>query len=132
VPRQRSGYTLLELIVVLVLMGLAAALVIPIFRTRASGASAMQSILTSARAAAALRGEIVYVRFEPSGDWHMEGGGSTLEGDFIGGRIAAPATVPLTLIVSPVGSCAFDVRSATAGARAIRLDPLTCQITSSS
>jgi prepilin-type N-terminal cleavage/methylation domain-containing protein len=132
VSRKRTGYTLLELIVVLALMGLAAALVLPIFRARASRESAIQNIVTSARAAAAQRGEIVFVRFEPSGDWHMEGGGSPLEGDFIGGRIAPLATVPLTLIVSPVGSCAFDVRSAAVGANTIRLDPLTCQITSSS
>lgn len=132
-PRRSSGYTLLELIVVLVLMGLAAALVLPILRPRGPSASAMQAIVTSARQAAAQRGEIVYVRFEPSGDWHMEGGGSTLEGDFLGGRIRAIAQVPLTLIVSPTGSCAFDVRSAAAGAATVvKLDPLTCQITSSS
>jgi prepilin-type N-terminal cleavage/methylation domain-containing protein len=125
---RRAGYTLIELIVVLALMGLAAALVIPVLRARGPSTSDMQSIATSARAAAAQRGEIVYVRFEPSGDWHMEGGGSTLEGDFMGGRIRPITTVPLTLIVSPAGTCAFDVRSAPLGANAIPLDPLSCQI----
>jgi prepilin-type N-terminal cleavage/methylation domain-containing protein len=126
--RRRAAYTLLELIVVLVLMGLAAAIVLPMLRARGPSDSAMQAIVTSAREAAAKRGEIVYVRFEPTGEWHMEGGGSTLEGDFMGGRIRAIAQVPLTLIVSPTGSCAFDVRSAALGAGNIPLDPLTCQI----
>jgi prepilin-type N-terminal cleavage/methylation domain-containing protein len=128
----RAGYTLIELIVVLALMGLAAALVIPVFRAHGPSTSDMQAIVTSARAAAATRGEIIYVRFEPTGDWHMVGGGSTLEGDVMGGRIRPIANVPLTLIVSPAGSCAFDVRSAALGANTIRLDALTCQITSSS
>jgi prepilin-type N-terminal cleavage/methylation domain-containing protein len=128
-PRRSSGYTLLELIVVVALMGLAAALVLPILRPRGPSESAMQAIVTTARQAAAQRGEIIYVRFEPTGEWHMEGGGSTLEGDVMGGRIHAIAQVPLTLIVSPTGSCAFDVRSAAAGAaRLVKLDPLTCQI----
>src|SRR6202012_5134350 len=72
-PRRRSGYTLLELIVVVALMGLAAALVLPILRPRGPSESAMQAIVTAARQAAAQRGEVIYVRFEPSGDWHMEG-----------------------------------------------------------
>jgi prepilin-type N-terminal cleavage/methylation domain-containing protein len=125
----RPGFTLIEMLVVLALMGLAAALVLPALRVPGAHASGLQTILTSARAAAANRGELIYVVLEPTGAWHMEGGGSSLEGELTRGRVDPLATVPLTLIVSPVGSCAFDVRSAAAGA-AIPLDPLTCELIS--
>ncbi|HWZ58610.1 MAG TPA: prepilin-type N-terminal cleavage/methylation domain-containing protein [Gemmatimonadaceae bacterium] len=125
----RRGFTLIEMIVVLAVMALAVALVLPALRTPGPRTSGLQAILTSARAAAANRGELIYVRIEPTGAWHMEGGGSPLEGELTRGRIDALSTVPLTLIVSPVGSCAFDVRSAAAGA-ALSLDPLTCELIS--
>jgi prepilin-type N-terminal cleavage/methylation domain-containing protein len=127
--RLRPGYTLLEMLVVLALMGLAAALVLPALRTTGHRDSGLQTVVTATRAAAAHRGEVIYLRVEPDGAWHMEGGGSPLEGDLTGGRIDALSTDPLTLIVSPVGSCAFDVRSTAAAAAVVTLDPLTCEIT---
>ena len=127
---RRTGFTLIEMIVVLAVMGLAAMLVLPALRTAGRGDSGLQTIVTAARAAAAHRGELIYLRIESDGAWHMEGGGSPLEGELTGGRITPLATVPLTLIVSPVGSCAFDVRSA-AGAPPVLRDPLTCEIATS-
>jgi prepilin-type N-terminal cleavage/methylation domain-containing protein len=128
--QHRPGYTLLEMLVVLALMGLAAMLVLPALRTAGHRDSELQTVVTATRAAAAHRGEVIYLALEPDGTWHMEGGsGSPLEGDLTGGRIAPLATVPLTLIVSPVGSCAFDVRSTAGAAAVVTLDPLTCEIT---
>ena len=118
------------MIVVLAIMGLAAMLVLPALRTVSRGDSGLQTIVPAARAAAAHRGELIYLRIEADGAWHMEGGGSPLEGELTGGRINPVATVPLTLIISPVGSCAFDVRSAT-GAPPVLKDPLTCEIATS-
>jgi prepilin-type N-terminal cleavage/methylation domain-containing protein len=124
--RSRGGFTLIELIVVLAIMALAAAVVIPVLSRPRTGTT-VQSVIESARDAAASRGETVYLRIDPSGTWHMEGGGSPLETDAASGRIAPIATVPLTLLVAPAGSCAFDVRSA-AAARGLALDPLSCTL----
>lgn len=127
--RTRRGFTLLEMLVVLAIIGLASAIVLPaLLRTHGADRS-LQTVIENARAAAAQRGEVIYLRVEPTGAWHMEGGGSTLEHDSANGRIAPPpvATAPLTLRVSPSGSCAFDVRSAAAAA-VLALDPLTCTL----
>jgi prepilin-type N-terminal cleavage/methylation domain-containing protein len=125
-----DGYTLIEVIVVLVIMGLAAALVAPaIFRSPAYDRQRqVTALVDAARDAAAKRGEVIYASIAPNGVWTMEGGGLPLEGELTHGRIDPLSSAPLTLIVSPVGSCAFDVRSTAAAAAAVRLDPLTCDI----
>jgi prepilin-type N-terminal cleavage/methylation domain-containing protein len=123
----RVAFTLIELLVVLAIMGLASAIVLPALLRARIGDRPIQAVIESARDAAAGRGEIVYLRIEPTGAWHMEGGGSSLEGDSTSGRIMPLAPMPLTLRISPSGSCAFDVRSAPA-ARALSLDPLSCTL----
>jgi type II secretion system protein H len=125
--RHRSGFTLLELVVVLMLMGLAAALVAPVLLPRHHDESALNALLASAREAAAHRGEVVRLHIEPSGQWRMEGAANPLEGTLATGRVQPFLTTPVTLTVSPLGSCAFDLRSA-AAAGAVALDPLTCEI----
>jgi prepilin-type N-terminal cleavage/methylation domain-containing protein len=122
---RRRGFTLIEMLVVLAIMGLAAVMVVPALTRQFRAESSFQTVLASARDQAAARGEVIYLRIDPSGQWHTEGGGSTLEGDVTRGRIAPLATAAVTLIVSPTGSCAFDVRSAGA-AHFIPLDPLSC------
>ncbi len=112
---------------VLAILALAFALVLPAVLRARIGDQPLQSLVECARAAAAARGEIIYLRIEPTGVWHMVGGGSPLEGDSASGRIAPVAAMPLTLLVAPSGSCAFDVRSAAAAGR-IAIDPLTCTL----
>lgn len=124
----RSGFTLVEVLVVLVLMGLAAALVAPaLFPSRESAPAGVAALVGAARDAAVRRGEVVYLRIGPSGEWRVEGAASAAQGDLAGGRLAGFSGPPFTLVVSPLGSCAFDVRSV-AAARAIALDPLTCEV----
>lgn len=123
----RRGYTLIELLVVLLIMALVSMAVLPALLPPRMGDRTLQSVIDSARDAAAHRGEVVYLRIEPSGVWQMEAGGSRLEGDGTRGRVAPLAAVPLTLRISPSGSCDFDVPSAAAG-RAVVLDPLTCTL----
>jgi len=127
-PR-RSGLTLIEILVVLVLMGLAAALVAPALLPPHHDQSALTALLGSAREVAARRGEIVYLHIDPTGQWRMETGANPLQGALASGRVEPFLTASVTLLVSPLGSCAFDLRSA-AGAGAVALDPLTCQIRS--
>ena len=123
----RTGFTLVEMVVVLILMGLAAALVAPALIPPRREGSDLAALLGSARDAAARRGEVVYLQIEPTGKWRMEGGANPLEGTLASGWIEPFLAVPATLVVSPTGSCAFDVRSA-AAAQSVALDRLTCEI----
>ena len=127
-PR-RSGLTLIEILVVLILMGLVAALVAPNLLPRHRDQSAINALLGSAREVAARRGEVVYVHVDPTGQWRMEAGADPSRGPLATGRVPPFLTASVTLMVWPLGSCAFDLRSA-AAASAVALDPLTCEIRS--
>ena len=121
-----TGFTLVEILVVLILMGLAAALVAPALIAPRREPD-LKTLLGRARDAAARRGEMVYLQIEPGGTWRLEGGANPLEGTLASGRIEPFLTAPATLVVSPLGSCAFDVRSG-AAAQVVALDQLTCEI----
>jgi prepilin-type N-terminal cleavage/methylation domain-containing protein len=125
--KRRGGFTLIETLVVLVLLAMAAALVAPTIRSVLPGGTGLSALVPEARKAAARRGETIYLRIRESGDWRMEGAAST--GPFATGRVDPFPGLPLTLIVSPRGSCAFDPHSSKA-ARSFRLDSLTCKLES--
>src|SRR6267378_6651427 len=67
VVRHRSGFTLVEILVVLILMGLVAALVVPALLPRHHDQSEVNAVLGRAREVAARRGEVVYVHIDPTG-----------------------------------------------------------------
>lgn len=123
------GFTLIEMIVVLVIISLAAALVAPSLLSVHKAGPALNSLIPAAREAAARREEMIYLRIATSGEWTMEGAVSPSAGALASGHIDPFPGLPLTLIVSPLGTCSFDVRSASA-AHVIRLNPLTCTIDS--
>ena len=125
--RHRFGFTLIEILVVLILMGLVAVLVVPGLLTRHHDQSELNALLKSAREVAARRGEVVYVHIDPSGEWRIEAGADSLQTPLATGRVQPFVTTPVTLMVSPLGSCGFDVRSA-AVVSAEALDPLTCEM----
>jgi prepilin-type N-terminal cleavage/methylation domain-containing protein len=123
----RGGFTLIEMLVVMVLLAMAAALAAPAIRSVLPARTGLTSLLPAARDAAASRGETIYLRISETGEWRMEGASSTQAGPFATGHIDPVPGLPLTLVVSPQGSCAFDLRSSKA-AGAIHLDPVTCKI----
>jgi prepilin-type N-terminal cleavage/methylation domain-containing protein len=125
--RHRSGFTLIEMLVVLILMGLVAVLVVPALFPRHHDQSALNALLVSAREVAARRGEVVYVHIDPTGEWRMEAGANPRQGPLATGRVEPFFTAAVTLMVSPLGSCGFDVRSAAAVGADV-LDPLTCEM----
>ena len=120
-----NGYTLIEVIVVLVLMALAAALVAPAFVAPPDRTTAIARVIGHARAVAIRRAEAVELRIEPSGAWSLDGVASAQAGALATGTIAPAPRVAITLLFSPLGSCAPDV--VTASAASLRLDPLTCE-----
>ena len=126
--RASGGFTLLELVVVLIVLSLAATVAIPAL-TRAPDhrESGLAALLTTSREAAARRGETIRLSIARSGTWRMEGMASSREAPIQTGQVDSFPGLPLTLIVSPVGSCGFDARSA-GSASVVPLDPLTCTL----
>jgi prepilin-type N-terminal cleavage/methylation domain-containing protein len=122
-----SGFTLVEMLVVLVLLGLAAALAAPALGSFRPARPALSSLVPAARDAAARRGETVSLRVAASGEWRIDGAASPGAGPLAAGRVAPFPGLPLMIVASPLGACAFDLRS-TEAARAIPLDPLTCKV----
>jgi prepilin-type N-terminal cleavage/methylation domain-containing protein len=121
-----NGYTLIEVIVVLVLMALAAALVAPAFVTPHRPEAAIMTLIGQARALAIRRAEAMELRIEVSGAWRLDGGASQQAGPVATGAISPAPAAALTLVFSPLGSCASDVATASA-AEPLHLDPLTCE-----
>jgi prepilin-type N-terminal cleavage/methylation domain-containing protein len=124
----RHGFTLVEMLVVLLLMSLSAVLVAPaLFRPPKVAEPSLAPLLRTAREAAVRRAEVVYLHIVPGGEWHVRGAASPEQGDLATGRLAGFPGPGLTLVFSPIGTCALDARSAHA-AQALILEPLTCEL----
>lgn len=123
--RGAPGVTLLELLVVLVLLGLAAALAAPAFITPGGApGSALGEPLHAARVNAIRRAETLYLTVSPTGHWRLDAPSDTTAPLATGveGGYAGPG---VTVIVSSLGTCGLDAASQAAG-RALAIDPLTC------
>ena len=124
----QRGFTLVEMLVVLILLGLAAGLVAPaLLPARHTDTSQFAALVAASRDAALRRAEVMWLRVERSGAWRLDGDASAAQGAVATGRLDAAPSVGFTLVISPLGSCAFDVRS-DAAAQRIPLDPLTCEV----
>ncbi len=129
-PGTSYGFTLVEIMVVLLMLGLAAALVAPAIILREGGEeSPLSAIIEGARELSVRRGEIIYLDVTTTGEWQVEGAASLSEGALAQGQIEDYEGFEFTLVLSPIGTCGFDVRS-TWAARTIPLDPLTCEVRS--
>src|SRR3989442_4278135 len=99
----RRGFTLVEMLVVLVLLGLAAALVAPAFvPTRARQTRELVELIGATRDAAVRRGEVVSLHVERSGAWQVEGGA-------VVGLAPRPPPAPFPLFVLPLASSRVDL-----------------------
>ncbi len=121
VPRGVTrGVTLLELLIVLVLMAVAAALVLPSFGRRdGPRETAPVALIASARRAAIRRAEPLRVRLRPDGAWSLtsQRDGATIDS----GR--ARETLPATdVLIDALGGCVPSPQSATSAV----YDPLAC------
>jgi len=123
------GLTLIEILVVLIVMGVAVALVAPAFIVPSTDESELAGVIRGARRLAERRGEIVYLQVSETGEWQAEGGASPEQGVLAHGRLDDVELPTFTLVLSPIGTCAFDVRSSDV-ADVLSIDPLTCELQS--
>jgi prepilin-type N-terminal cleavage/methylation domain-containing protein len=124
----RGGFTLVEVLVVLILMGIAVGLVAPAFLPpRRDEKSALATVIRRAQDIAAARGETVYLGIARSGDWRLDAGSTRLAQSLASGTLEGYDGPRAILVVSALGTCGFDVRSSEA-ARGVPIDPLTCEV----
>lgn len=122
----RGGFTLLEVIVVLILLAVAAAVVAPSFSfTGSEPSSPLRGLVATAREAAIRRGETVHLRIDRSGTWQAVAGTPSRSEVLMVGRLAGAPGGPVDLIFSPLGTCGLAVESQSVSLGAF--DALTCE-----
>jgi len=125
-PGRRRAFTLLELLVVLLVLGMSAAVVLPSFRLPAPAGP--ESAVLRARALAVRRGESVRLATDRAGRWQVVATADTdgsilLAGD---GGAASDSGAPGSMVISALGLCLPEGHS-TAGTPA--WDPVRCAVT---
>lgn len=126
----RGGFTLIELVVVLVVMGLATALVAPALLPPAQERPAsLQRVIADVQSSALRRGEPMLLRVDRDGAWSAHGASSDTEERLGAGTLDEEARPPqpFTLRIAPTGSCGLELAGDTTGWRP-PLDLLTCQV----
>lgn len=106
-----AGFTLLEIVVTLVLIGLGAALVAPVFRRDAVPDDAFPAVIASARELAVRRAQGLVLHVDDRGAWRLTTIGDTSSissGTLTDGRGAR------RLRITPLGAC-FDEGSSGTG-----------------
>jgi prepilin-type N-terminal cleavage/methylation domain-containing protein len=124
--RHNRGYTLIEMIVVLLLLTIAATVVAPSFLVAPKDASStLRTIVRNGRAAAVRRGEPVRLRISESGEWQISAAGDSSRDVVAAGRIS-DTRGSADLLFSPLGTCGSVPEDPMPDALA-SLDPLTCE-----
>ena len=115
----RHGMSLLELLVVLTLMGVAGALVAPVFRPRSPAPERNDAaIVAAARQAAVRRAEPLRLRMFATGTWLLV---AQRDGKVVdSGRVTGPPPSS-DLLLNPLGGCVPAPQ-----ARARAFDPIAC------
>ena len=99
---QASGFTLLEILVTLIVLGLAAALVAPVFRADTPPDDDLRAVLAGARETAVRRAQTLVLSVDQRGAWRVAAAHDTTtvaSGQFPDG------TANLQIRVNPLGAC---------------------------
>ena len=100
--RRRAAFTLLELLVVLVLLGLSAAFVLPTLRLPAPATGGATAV-ARARAVAVRRGESVRLLVDAAGAWTVRATADTLGTILLAG--ISTAGHAHSVVISALGTC---------------------------
>lgn len=122
----RDGFTLIEVVVVLIILGLVLTLVAPTIGTgKPLAENALAALVRTARATAIQRGEVVELDIDPSGEWRLSGLGGSGSDPIGGGRVGYQGAA-LRLVFSPHGFCTPAIGAP--AAESLPLDPLECEV----
>lgn len=115
------------MLVVLLLIGLMIGLVAPALRAPEPASEApISPLLRAGRTSAVRRGEPTELRVEANGAWRVDGRGGTNDGPVALGTLSPAPRAPFSIVFSPLGTCAADIRTVLADS--LRIDPLTCEL----
>jgi type II secretory pathway pseudopilin PulG len=92
--------TLLEVMLVVVVMGIVAAITVPSLVTPVQAADPIGQVVRSARALAIARGEVLRLSITPSGSWSLDAATGTVDS---GRGVAGAGAVELS--ITPTGRC---------------------------
>ena len=102
---RRRGLTLLEILVVLVLLGLAFALAAPSFFTTRAPDAGVQRVVDTARQAAVRRAEALTLTLHPDGQWQVERTDGSSRQPVSSGTFGRAHASSLQIRISPLGAC---------------------------
>lgn len=115
-----GGFTLLEIVVTLVLLGLAAALVSPVFRTGATPDENLNEVLAATRETAVRRAQTLVLQVDAGGWWQIVAPG---ESPAVGSGRFTDGTGDLRIRVNPLGACFSEGTQGVPG-----LDAVACAV----
>jgi len=123
----RSGFTLLELVVVLAIMGLGMAIVAPSLVLRSpSTEEALQRVVADARRVATRRAQTVTLDVDAEGAWQVAGAERDSSEVLLSGELGAVSRGRISLRITPLGLCLTSADSGRGGSPVV--DPLTCSM----
>lgn len=117
--KNRVGLTLIEVVVVLVVLGLAAALVSPAIRSSAEPEEGLRNVLAATRDVAVRRSETMILSADERGAWRITTVGDSTPVAY--GRFS-DGTAQIRVRVSPLGACFTE------GVGSRRMDAVSCTL----
>ena len=107
--RNARGFTLLEILVVLILLGVASTLVVPAFPDLPREEKhALDEVIDAARGLAVRNASTVTLAFGPDGRWTASQSNGSALSELPGGTIDQTDGPRIRLRISPLGGCSLD------------------------
>ena len=115
------GFTLLETIVVLLLLGVTVALAVPAFSERPVEPDPLQRIFSAARRTAVQHAQTLTVSVAADGQWRIDAAAD--DRTIASGVLTETPPAELIVRVSALGACTVE-----RAARPLRIDPVRCNL----
>ena len=117
------GFTLLETIVVLLVIGIAFTLAAPAFPNRTTETDPLERVLELTRRTAVHRAETLTLSVAADGQWRIDDAASTRVAPLGAGTLPSYRGEMFIVKASPLGACTVET-----AASPLRLDPVRCRV----